>query len=194
MWLDVTDGDLAHESSLRKGGRGLGNDMCVYIYIYIRIFGSFSLEKSRFHGSNLKSVFFFRSIGLVDIYPHISQLILTISSSLSLSPLNCPSLVQISRAMSSSSTSASSKNNKYHQQAYSQHPFLLAPVELFGNTDAETGLSALQAREAQKYGPNRLQGDGAVRWYSVLLKQVCNAMILVCMGAGFWIVCVWVFW
>ena len=35
-------------------------------------------------------------------------------------------------------------------------------------------------QEAQrKYGPNKLEGEGRVRWYSVLLKQISNAMILV---------------
>ena len=69
------------------------------------------------------------------------------------------------------------------QQEYSRHPFLLAVDELychFDNTNAETGLSQLKAQEAQeKYGPNKLEGEGVVQWYSVLLKQISNAMILV---------------
>lgn len=80
--------------------------------------------------------------------------------------------------------SLSSSKYKNCRQEYSRHPFLLSLDELhrlFGNTNAETGLIQLRAREAQeKYGPNKLEGEGVVQWYSVLLKQISNAMILVC--------------
>ena len=76
---------------------------------------------------------------------------------------------------------SSSKNTT--SQEYWRHPFLLPVEELFKyfETSIETGLSVLKAQEAQRnYGPNKLNGEGAVQWYSVLLKQVSNAMILVC--------------
>lgn len=80
--------------------------------------------------------------------------------------------------------SLSSSKYKKCRQEYSRHPFSLSLDELhhlFGNTNAETGLTRLRAREAQeKYGPNKLEGEGVVQWYSVLLKQISNAMILVC--------------
>lgn len=79
--------------------------------------------------------------------------------------------------------SYSSSKNSNCQQEYSRHPFLLSADELFclfDNTNTETGLSQLKTREAQeKYGPNKLEGEGVVQWYSVLLKQISNAMILV---------------
>ena len=72
--------------------------------------------------------------------------------------------------------------NKVTQQEYSRHPFLLPLAELYQQlgTDRDTGLSKLQAQYSQqKYGPNKLEGEGGVQWYRVLLKQVSNAMILV---------------
>lgn len=80
--------------------------------------------------------------------------------------------------------SPSPSKNKHCRQEYSRHPFVLSLDELyrvFGNTNADTGLTQLKAREAQnQYGPNKLEGEGVVQWYSVLLKQISNAMILVC--------------
>ena len=73
-------------------------------------------------------------------------------------------------------------NPKFNQQEYSRHPFLLPLTEIYQHlgTNNETGLSKLQAQQSQqKYGPNKLEGEGGVQWYSVLLKQVSNAMILV---------------
>lgn len=47
-------------------------------------------------------------------------------------------------------------------------------------TNIETGLTDVQVRELQQaFGPNKLDGEGGVRWYSILAKQVSNAMILV---------------
>ena len=72
--------------------------------------------------------------------------------------------------------------SKYNQQAYSQHPFLLQLQEVYQqlNTNNETGLTNQQVQESQQtYGPNKLEGEGGVKWYSVLLKQISNAMILV---------------
>lgn len=74
----------------------------------------------------------------------------------------------------------SSKNDA--SQQYQPHPFLLPPEEIYRHlgTNKDTGLTKLKAQEAQRnYGPNRLKGEGVVQWYSVLIKQVSNAMILV---------------
>lgn len=65
---------------------------------------------------------------------------------------------------------------------YDKHPFQLPLEELkstFGlNTD--TGLSSSQVSEQRnKFGENKLAGQGGVKWYEVLLKQCSNAMILV---------------
>ncbi|KAL8850311.1 MAG: hypothetical protein Q9221_004726 [Calogaya cf. arnoldii] len=70
----------------------------------------------------------------------------------------------------------------YTPQEYPKHPFLLPSEELINQLQSndETGISPTKAQEAQKtYGPNKLEGEGGVKWYSVLLKQVSNAMILV---------------
>ena len=69
-------------------------------------------------------------------------------------------------------------------QEYERHPFLLPAQELYRHlgTNKDTGLSKVKAQETlQHYGPNRLKGEGAVQWYSVLIKQISNAMILVCL-------------
>ena len=71
----------------------------------------------------------------------------------------------------------------YTAQEYPKHPFLLSSEEVIDHlqTNDETGINPDKAQEAQKtYGPNKLIGEGGVKWYSILLKQVSNAMILVC--------------
>jgi Na+-exporting ATPase len=68
------------------------------------------------------------------------------------------------------------------EQNYTKQPFLLTVEELTThlNTRTESGLSKLQAQQnIEKYGENKLDGEGAIKWYSILLKQVSNAMILV---------------
>jgi Na+-exporting ATPase len=65
---------------------------------------------------------------------------------------------------------------------YQRHPFQQTAEETiqFLQTDTDSGLAPAKAKELQsKYGPNKLTGEGGVKWYSVLLKQVSNAMILV---------------
>lgn len=65
---------------------------------------------------------------------------------------------------------------------YPRHPFQLTSEEVLKHlqTDADSGLAPAKAKELQsKYGANKLSGEGGVKWYSVLLKQVSNAMILV---------------
>ena len=73
------------------------------------------------------------------------------------------------------------KSKQFHQE-YPRHPFLLDLRELYQRhgVNKESGLSIHQVREAEaRYGPNKLEGEGGVRWYSVLAKQTSNAMILV---------------
>ncbi|KAK4694891.1 P-type Na+/K+ transporter, partial [Lecanoromycetidae sp. Uapishka_2] len=73
-------------------------------------------------------------------------------------------------------------SSTYQRQEYSRHPFLLPPEDSLSQlqTSKETGLTKIKAQEAQRaYGPNKLEGEGAVKWYTVLVKQVSNAMILV---------------
>ncbi|EXJ56842.1 hypothetical protein A1O7_07186 [Cladophialophora yegresii CBS 114405] len=74
------------------------------------------------------------------------------------------------------------KKNARAEQSYSKHPFLLTPDEISGHleTNIDSGLSRAQVQRYQeKYGPNRLEGDGGISWYSILGKQISNAMILV---------------
>ena len=68
------------------------------------------------------------------------------------------------------------------RQFYPRHPFLLSLEEIFEQlgTNVDTGLSRLKAQQSQHdYGPNKLKGEGAIQWYSILVKQISNAMILV---------------
>jgi len=65
---------------------------------------------------------------------------------------------------------------------FSKHPFQLSVKEVSDvlQTSQESGLSSSQANDNKtKYGENKLEGEGGVKWYAVLLKQVSNAMILV---------------
>ncbi|KZF24870.1 Na+-exporting ATPase [Xylona heveae TC161] len=68
------------------------------------------------------------------------------------------------------------------KQEYVKHPFLLSVDDVVQHlhTDIEKGLSSARILELQKqYGQNKLEGEGGVKWYSVLMKQISNAMILV---------------
>ncbi|KAL1958175.1 hypothetical protein VTO42DRAFT_5030 [Malbranchea cinnamomea] len=68
------------------------------------------------------------------------------------------------------------------KQEYDRHPFLLSVEEVTRllDTNLETGLTDIKVQELQrKYGPNRLSGEGGVKWYTLLAKQISNAMILV---------------
>lgn len=71
---------------------------------------------------------------------------------------------------------------------YPKHPFRLSSEEVIHHlqVDTEAGLALAQAKELQsKYGQNKLAGEGGVKWYSVLMKQISNAMILVGAAAEF---------
>jgi len=74
------------------------------------------------------------------------------------------------------------KKGAVEEQNYAKQPFLLSTDEIFTHleTSKEAGLTSTQVQQyQQKYGENKLSGEGAVAWYSILLKQVSNAMILV---------------
>jgi P-type Na+/K+ transporter len=65
---------------------------------------------------------------------------------------------------------------------YTRQPFLLSVDELvqYLETNQDAGLSNVQVQQyQQKYGENKLKGEGAVKWYSLLIKQISNAMVLV---------------
>jgi P-type Na+/K+ transporter len=68
-------------------------------------------------------------------------------------------------------------------QQYEKHPFQLPIEDLvshLGGIDLDHGLSPNQISELRsKYGENKLEGEGGVKWYAVLFKQISNAMILV---------------
>lgn len=75
-----------------------------------------------------------------------------------------------------------SEPKKSVEQAFQQHPFLLPIDQIVADlrTNTNSGLTAVQAQENKaSYGENKLRGEGGVQWYSVLFKQISNAMILV---------------
>jgi len=65
---------------------------------------------------------------------------------------------------------------------FPKHPFLL-PVDEVAQvlgTDIDGGLSSAQVAELQKtYPPNELDVGGTIAWYTIFIRQLCNAMILV---------------
>jgi len=66
---------------------------------------------------------------------------------------------------------------------YPKHPFLLSAqeVEQTLETNVDNGLSSSQIPQLQqKYGPNELEVGGAIAWYTILIRQLANAMVLVC--------------
>src|SRR3954447_23512668 len=74
------------------------------------------------------------------------------------------------------------KTSSIEAQNYTKQPFLLSVDEVvqYLETNEDTGLSSAQVQQyRQRYGENKLGGEGAVKWYSLLIKQISNAMILV---------------
>lgn len=65
---------------------------------------------------------------------------------------------------------------------FPKHPFLLTvseTAEVLG-TDVEEGLLTMSVIDRQRrYPRNQLDVGGGVAWYTILSKQVVNAMILV---------------
>lgn len=79
------------------------------------------------------------------------------------------------------------KKGENAEQNYPKQPFLLSVEEIVDHlqTRIESGLSTAQVDQYQdKYGPNKLSGEGGVAWYSILGKQISNAMILVCQATA----------
>lgn len=71
---------------------------------------------------------------------------------------------------------------KKEEQNYAKQPFLLSVEDIQEHlqTNPDSGLSSSQVSQySEKYGENKLEGDGGVAWYSILGKQISNAMILV---------------
>ncbi|KAI3399684.1 hypothetical protein diail_6033 [Diaporthe ilicicola] len=65
---------------------------------------------------------------------------------------------------------------------FDRHPFLLAPNEVAAalKTDVDKGLRSAQiAQLQQQYPLNELDLGGAIPWYTIFIKQLFNAMILV---------------
>ncbi|AEO55522.1 ATPase, P-type cation-transporter [Thermothelomyces thermophilus ATCC 42464] len=65
---------------------------------------------------------------------------------------------------------------------FPKHPFLLSvrEVEQALGTNVDNGLSSSKAAELQqKYPPNELDVGGSIAWYTIFIRQLCNAMILV---------------
>ena len=74
------------------------------------------------------------------------------------------------------------KAKAFEEQAYPRQPFLLSTKELVSHlrTNVDTGLEDVQVQDHQRrYGANKLDSDTGVSWYSILGKQIANAMILV---------------
>lgn len=65
---------------------------------------------------------------------------------------------------------------------FPRHPFLLSvrEVEQAVGTDVDKGLTSSRAAELQQqYPPNELDVGGGIAWYTIFIRQLCNAMILV---------------
>ncbi|KAK4041395.1 hypothetical protein C8A01DRAFT_34593 [Parachaetomium inaequale] len=65
---------------------------------------------------------------------------------------------------------------------FPRHPFLLSvrEVEQAAGTDVDRGLTSSRAAELQQqYPPNELDVGGSIAWYTIFIRQLCNAMILV---------------
>ncbi|CAK7233630.1 potassium/sodium eff [Sporothrix curviconia] len=66
--------------------------------------------------------------------------------------------------------------------SFTQHPFLLSVQDVAAQleTDVDKGLTAVQVKQRQEqYGRNELEVHEPTPWYSILIKQFCNAMIIV---------------
>lgn len=65
---------------------------------------------------------------------------------------------------------------------FPKHPFLLTPEETAQalGTDIDKGLTSAQVKELQsKYPTNELDVGGSIAWYTIFIRQLANAMILV---------------
>jgi len=65
---------------------------------------------------------------------------------------------------------------------YPRHPYLSPVQDVFKTleSDPDRGLSSAQVAQLQeKYPPNELDVGGAIPWYTIFLRQLFNAMIIV---------------
>ncbi|TLD30323.1 hypothetical protein PspLS_02256 [Pyricularia sp. CBS 133598] len=72
------------------------------------------------------------------------------------------------------------------ESKFERHPFLLPTEEVAAtlSTDVDKGLTSAQVQKLQEeYPPNELDAGGAIPWYTIFLKQLFNAMVLVLMFA-----------
>ena len=63
-----------------------------------------------------------------------------------------------------------------------KHPFLLQVDEVVEDlkTNLDKGLTSSQVTQLQqKYPPNELDIGSGIAWYTIFIRQLCNAMILV---------------
>ncbi|PSS05140.1 potassium/sodium efflux P-type ATPase [Coniella lustricola] len=71
-------------------------------------------------------------------------------------------------------------------QQLDQHPFLLSPEQVAASLDTsiERGLDNAQVARKQQENPrNELLVQGSIAWHKILLRQLCNAMVLVLLVA-----------
>ena len=60
------------------------------------------------------------------------------------------------------------------------HTFTVDQVAEHYSTNALEGLTAAEAANRLKvYGVNELQGNGGVKWYKVLWRQIANALVVI---------------
>lgn len=74
------------------------------------------------------------------------------------------------------------ESSSFDAYTYVRDPFLLSVDEVLHHleTNQDLGLRNAQVQQyQQKYGRNEIEGDGSIKWYSLLIKQVSNAMIMV---------------
>lgn len=72
--------------------------------------------------------------------------------------------------------------NSEATELFACHPFLLPAEDVARQlgTNIETGLTTGKVAELQKkYPPNELQAVSGAVWHKILLRQICNAMVLV---------------
>ncbi len=66
--------------------------------------------------------------------------------------------------------------------SFSRHPFLLSADEVASQlgTNLEKGLTELEADSRSRQFPrNELDIGGAIPWYTIFIRQLFNAMIIV---------------
>lgn len=60
------------------------------------------------------------------------------------------------------------------------HTFSVEQTAQHYSTSIAEGLSSSEAAaRLKKYGANELQGEGGVKWYKVLWRQVANALVFI---------------